>query len=290
MFGPMDGLMAPIFCQTVNELNLVDYWMTPFIRLSTAVPKPVILQKRLIPFLDTPNSLVIVQLLGNNPAMLADAAKEYQKLGVAGVNLNFGCPSKRVLQRNGGGKLLSQPDLMLEIVNSIIKACPDLSVSVKLRAGYKSPDEMESFLPQLAKLDIDFIVLHSRTVLEMYNTHPGGRSRISRAVALTAPIPLIASGDIFSMRDAMDMYEATACAGITFARGFLQDPFCVRRLQTALKNEKFNRDTDSKKLFYNKMSELADGDEYNFKRSYFLEIARLMWGIDSPEFIAESKR
>ena len=280
--------MAPVFCQAVNELNLVDYWMTPFIRLSTAVPKTVILQKRLLPFLDTPDSLVIVQLLGNNPAMLADAAKEYRKLGVAGINLNFGCPSKRVLQKNGGGKLLSQPDLILEIVNSVIEACPDLSVSVKLRAGYESPDEMDSLLPKLAKLDIDFIVLHSRTVVEMYDAYTGGRSRVSRAVELAAPIPLIASGDIFSTGDAMDMYEATSCAGITFARGFLKDPFCVRRLQSALQNEKFVCDTDPQKLFYNKMSEIADGDEYNFKRSYFLEIARLMWGIDSPEFIAES--
>jgi tRNA-dihydrouridine synthase C len=287
MLGPMDGVMTPVFCRAANDLNLTDYWITPFIRLSTAVPKSTILKKRLAPFSGNQSKQVIVQLLGSDPVMLADVAKAFQDLGVAGVNLNFGCPSNRVLQKNGGAKLLTQCDLMMEIIDSVIKACPDFSVSLKLRSGYDSPTEMEAFIPNLANLEIDFIMFHYRTAVEMYDTIRDGTARVSRAVKLAAHVPLIASGDVFSMRNALDMFESTSCAGITFARGFLKDPSCVRRLQAELKNEKIDLDIDHKTVFFNKISELANNDKFKFKKSYRLEIARLMWGRNSPEFIAE---
>ena len=151
----MEGVMSPVFCRTVNELNLVDYWITPFLRLTNAVPGLRSLKHKLRLY-DVENKSVIVQLLGNNPAIFADAVERLQELGIAGINLNFGCPSKQVLSNNGGGKLLCQHELILDIVSAVIEACPDMSVSVKLRTGYKSSDEMNLFLPMLAKCNIDY--------------------------------------------------------------------------------------------------------------------------------------
>jgi tRNA-dihydrouridine synthase len=297
MPGPMEGVMSPVFCRTVNELDLLDYWITPFIRLSNAVPGLSTFKHKLRLY-DIENKPVIVQLLGNNPAIFADAAKRLQELGIAGINLNFGCPSKQVLSNNGGGRLLSDPQLMVEIINAVTDACPDLSVSVKLRTGYVSSSEMESFLPELSKLDIDFIIVHSRTVKEMYDTILDGSLRISQAVKLASPVSVIASGDIFSVEDAKKMLAESLCAGITVARGLLKDPFLIRRLEIDLNAKTEDSATskkdsagasviledDSRTVFFKKMCEIARKEAEYYRRSGFLEIARFMWGVDSPKF------
>ena len=283
MPGPLEGVMSPGFCRTVKELNLLDYWITPFIRLTTAVPGNKILKYKLS-FYDIANKPVIVQLLGDKPALFAESAQRLQELGISGINLNFGCPSKQVLASNGGGKLLTQPELMLEITNAVIEACPELSVTVKLRTGFESSDEMETYLPGLAKLDIDFIMVHFRTVLEMYDEISDGPLRISQAVKLSAPVPVIASGDIFSMEDAYNMYKISSCAGITIARGLLKDPFLIRKLFSDLNEDKTEFPNDSGSAFFKKMSEIGRQEPDYYKRSSFIEIAKFMWGEDSPKF------
>lgn len=278
----MEGVMCPIFCRTVNELNLLDYWITPFIRLTNAVPGLRTLKHKLRLY-DIENRQVIVQLLGSNPAIFADAAKRLQELNIVGINLNFGCPSKQVISKNGGGKLLTNPQLIIDIVNAVCKACPNLSVSVKLRTGYSSPDEMESFLPALAECNIDFIMVHSRTVKEMYDEISDGPLRISQAARLANPVPVIASGDIFSVEDAEKMSEQSSCAGITVARGLLRDPFLIRRLISKTEASVIHKD-DSRTVFFKTMCEITRKEPGYYKRSSFLEIGRFMWGGENPKF------
>jgi len=168
MPGPMEGIMSPLFCKVVNELNLVDYWITPFIGLSTAPPRLSILKKKLAQFTDS-GKPVIVQILCSNPDTSAAGAKQISKLGFAGINLNFACPSKRVLASSNGSSLLLKPEVMLKIIESIKQSCPELSISLKLRIGYSSPDEFKTFLPALINSGVDFIMLHFRTAMERYN-------------------------------------------------------------------------------------------------------------------------
>lgn len=300
MPGPMEGVMNPLFCRTINELELLDYWITPFIRLTNALPKMRSLKNKLKLY-DIENKPVILQFLGNNPTIFADVAKRVHELGVAGINLNFACPAKQVLSKNGGGKLLTDPQLMIDIVNAVCEASPDISVSVKLRTGYTSTDEMEFFLPKLVKCNIDFIMIHSRTVKEMYNEITDGPLRISQAVKLASPLPVIASGDIFSVDDAKKMFEKGSCAGITVARGLLRDPFLIRRLKADLNCEIINKTNppelspvitdeerllkdDSRVVFFKQMCEIIRKEAKYYKRSSFLEIARFMWGKNSRKF------
>lgn len=272
-----------MFCRAVNELKLLDYWITPFIRLTTAVPGNKVLKQK-VSIYDIENKPVLVQLLGDNPGLFTDSAKRLQEMGISGINLNFACPSKQVLASNGGGKLLTKPDLMLKIVNDVIWACPELSVSIKLRSGFALPNEMESFLPEFAKLGLDFIIVHSRTVKEMYEEIPDGPWRISQAVRLADPIPLIASGDVFSVQDAKNIYDASSCAGITIARGMLKDPLLIRRILANLKGETLASDRDPRNVFFKKICEIAKKDPKYYKRSGFLEVAKFMWGEDNAKF------
>ena len=287
MPGPMDGLMSPLFCKVVNQLNLVDYWITPFIRLNETLPKTKILKKYLENF--NINRLpVIIQLLGNKPARFANAAKVFEDLGVAGVNLNFCCPSRKVVTKNCGAKLLTQIDLMLEIIADIANATPSLSLSVKLRSGFSSHDEMSQFLHQLAITDLDFIMLHFRTAKEMYQDIFDPYLRIAQAVKLSYPIPLIASGDIFSVDSAKTAFENSSCAGITVARGLLKDPLLIRKIHCELGDSSSGgpmlQKDDIRNLFFQTMCDIVKVEPKYFSRSKFIEIARFMWSRDSDIF------
>lgn len=284
MPGPLEGVMSPIFCRAVNELDLIDYWIMPFIRLTTAVPGNKTLSNKLKIF-EPERKMVIAQLLGDNARLMVDTVKSLLRLNISAINLNFGCPSKQVIASHGGGKLLQQSDLMLEIIDSINQACPDISLSVKLRTGFSSPLEMQSFLPKLVEKKLDFIIVHSRTVTEMYDNIDDGTVRISQAVKLAEPVPVIASGDVFSVADAEKIYLETHCDGITVARGLLKDPFMIKRLKLKLNNTLSDLpEEDSRNIFFSKMCEIACQEPEYYKRSNFLEIARFMWEKDSEKF------
>ena len=283
MPGPMEGIMRPLFCMTLNELNLIDYWITPFVSISNTVPRLSILKKR-IDFFIKNEKPVIVQLIGNSPAALAETAKRLQDIEINAINLNFACPSRRVVSSNSGGKLLKDTYKMLEIIKSIKEKCPEISLSLKLRTGYSTPKEMNDFLPCLSKSKIDFIILHFRTVSESYKTIENGPERIINAVKISSPIPIISSGDIFSIKSAEKMYRVTSCQGITVARGLFKDPYLIRSIEAKLKNKPLTINNDPKIIFFKKMAEIAKRQPEYFIRSSFLELVKNFWGLEDPLF------
>ena len=285
MPGPMLGVMSPLYLRAVNELNLVDYWITPFIGLSTASPRLSILKKKLKHYIDS-NKPFIVQLLGNNPDVLADASKQLSQLKIAGININFACPSGTVLSSNSGAKLLTQPEHMLRIIDTIRKKCPNISISLKLRTGLSYPDEIENIISKLCSSDIDFIMLHLRTAAELYKPVDNGPERIKKAVTIasSSSIPIIASGDIFSLDNAEKMYFDSKCHGITVARGLLKDPFLIRRIEAKLLNKDLHLQRDSKLIFSQKLSSIAYEFPELYNRSNFLGLIRSIWGSKHEYF------
>ena len=286
MPGPMEGIMHPLFCKAVSELALFDFWITPFLRISTDVPRDSRLKHFIRPFAET-SLPVIVQLMGNNPELIAAAAARFRKLGAAGINLNFACPSKQVLSSGAGGSLLRKPELMRQIIEQTAIACPDFSLSVKLRTGYEDSAEMESVFEQaVSGIKLDFIAMHFRTVKEMYRKTDQGLERIARAVKLAGNVPLIANGDIFSAEDAITMSGATGCAGIMIARGLLKDPFLSRRIRQACGDPDSQAITgDGRIIFFNKLLDIARRDPAKYwSRPQFMELANYMWGSRHPYF------
>jgi tRNA-dihydrouridine synthase len=186
-----------------------------------------------------------------------------------------------VLRSGNGGALLLNIPKMKNIILKIREKAPDLSISVKVRAGFSSHDEMNNFLPHLAKLPIDFIMFHFRTVREQYSEVQDKNKRLRQAVMLSGEIPLIASGDIFTEEDAAVSGQTSGCAGICIARGLLQNPFLPLILKE--KREKIFHQ-HGKRIFYNRMLEIADRDPELRSKHYFIEIAKMMWGVNSNEF------
>jgi tRNA-dihydrouridine synthase C len=284
MAGPMEGIMNPLFCRTLAEMDLLDFWITPFIRVSTHISKLQTLKKKMGYFSDT-GLPMIVQLLGNEPLLLAQVTEQLQELGIMGINLNYACPSKTVVSKGCGGGILKDIGLMKEVVWAIRERCPDLSISLKLRTGYSSYNEMEQILPEVSLPEVDFLMLHFRTTQELYTEVEDPYKRLACAVELTNGIPLIGSGDIFSVDAAKQMYEQSHCAGITVARGLFKSPFLIRHIQNYLAGIDSKSEESEKEEFYRKMLTLAAEDpEQYWRKGFFIEIAVAMWGKEHPYF------
>ena len=277
--GPMEGIMTPRYCQVFQLLQLTDYWMTPFIRISTSTLKNRALEQFIAPFM-TNGLPVIVQLMGRDIALMLKTVEQLKQFDIAGINLNFACPSRRVMKKGNGGKFLLEPGEMEILLTAIRQILPNHSLSVKLRSGYNSPQEMEQVIPACVNADIDFIVMHYRTVLELYQPIQNGAQRLKRAVELAGTVPVIGSGDIFVPDDAEAMQQVSGVAGLIVARGLLRDPWLIRRIQGV-------EVADDKDRFFERFARESAG---GCGRGYLLEIARNLWGIDSPQFCQLSGR
>lgn len=275
--------MTPLFCQAFHQLHLTEGWLTPFYRVTTAVPKDAKLKKFIQPYME--NDLpVIVQLMGTDATLLTEASERMVKFGAKGINLNFACPSRQVTKSRTGGAMLQNIPLMVEILKSIKKALPEISLSAKIRCGFEDWGESENIIPALIEaVNLDFIGVHFRTVKENYSTVPEGIGRMKRIVHLSGKIPVIGSGDVFLNENAQKLLDL-GCAGAMVARGILRDPFLIHKLQHTGKGTLSPE--DGRQCFFKTLQKIAKLDEKLYSRPKFLEYAAMMWGTKSKQFSA----
>jgi tRNA-dihydrouridine synthase len=165
--------------------------------------------------------------------LLTATAQRLAALGVVGVDLNCACPSKTVLGNGAGGALLRRPAWIHDALVALRKACPELGLSVKLRAGFACPDEMPAILAAVRAAEPDFAILHFRTVAEQYAKVPNGWERLARARELVPDMPLLASGDLFTAADALQVWRECGVDGVAPARGMLRNPFLLQDIERA---------------------------------------------------------
>lgn len=177
-----------------------------------------------------------IQIFGSDPAMMADAAALVD--GVYGpdfIDINFGCPVKKIVKRNGGSGCLRDLDLVRRIVRAVDEAT-DLPTTVKVRSGFAEEDRDPVKIGLVCQdAGARWVTLHPRTRADMY----GGEARweeirdLTRALA----IPVIGNGDVRSGEDARRMKKETGCAGIMIARGSHGYPWIFREARAALAGE-----------------------------------------------------
>ena len=143
--GPMEGVGKAEFVRTVAALNLCRRWMTPFLRLSESMPSERKLKIFAADYLAT-GLPVTIQLMGTDPILLGKCAAKLLKLTpAAGINLNCGCPSLRVVKNGGGGGMLKNPEKLAGFCRIMADFLPSGKLSVKLRSGFASPQDMQIF-------------------------------------------------------------------------------------------------------------------------------------------------
>ena len=226
--GPMEGVMTPQLIRAVSKLQLVQRWMTPFLRISNNVPRERIFREFLEPYLES-GLPVTMQLMGTDIRCLSETAERLQKYPLAGLNFNCGCPSKRVVSSGAGGGALRDLGHTFAIIAALREAVK-IPFSVKLRVGWSSPEEQERIIPELCRLGVDMLFVHYRTVKELYLPVCGRDERLKRSLELAGSVPVVVNGDFDTAED-IALAREMGAAGVMSARGWLRNPslFVVER-------------------------------------------------------------
>jgi tRNA-dihydrouridine synthase C len=227
LLAPMEGLLDHHLRDALTRIGGIDRCVSEFIRVTdTLLPERVFF--RVMPELSngscTPAGVPVRgQLLGSDPACLADNAGRLASLGPTGVDLNFGCPAKVVNRHGGGAALLDDPQLLHRIVSAVRRAVPaHLPVSAKMRLGTDTSHRAEECATALAEAGASEIVVHARTKRDGYRP-PAYWERIADLRAVVS-VPLVANGEIWTVDDARRCREASGCVNLMLGRGMVADP------------------------------------------------------------------
>ena len=203
--------------------------------LAKSAANPKVLRKLLFQPHDDEHP-VGAQILGEDPATMATAAKALQDAGYDIIDLNFACPAPKVLQRRRGGWLLQEPDTVMEIYSRVREAvtCP---VTMKLRIGFdssrRSLDNFHEIVYAAAERNVDALTIHARTVQQRFIGAVDWDllAEIKKSLPQTT---IIGSGDLFEPQAIIEMLRKSGLDGVLIARGAIGNPWIYTGLHAAL--------------------------------------------------------
>ncbi len=169
-----------------------------------------------------------IQLFGSEPATMAEAARMVEAAGADLVDLNFGCPVRKVTKTGAGATLLQDPDRACRIVEAIVGAI-DLPVSVKMRRGLRNESlECLSVGPRLVEAGASSLTLHPRSAQQMY-TGTADHALTAELVSLV-DVPVVASGDIGSRAKAQAVLATTGAQAVMVGRAAQGNPWVLESI------------------------------------------------------------
>lgn len=232
--APMADVTDSAFREIIAKYGKPDVMWTEFVSadgLFSDKGRPVLLPMFRFSEIERP---IVAQLFGATPVHFHESARLVQELGFDGVDINMGCPDKKVLKQGAGAKLCKYPALAQEIIYETMRGAPDLPVSVKIRLGYNT-DMLEEWLTALLETNLSAVVIHSRTMKEMSDV-PARWDRIADAVKLRDSIQtgtektlILGNGDVKNLQEAYQRVEETGCDGVMIGRGIFGNPWLFNR-------------------------------------------------------------
>lgn len=171
-----------------------------------------------------------IQIFGSDPDVLAEAAQIVADLGADLLDINMGCPVKKVIKMGAGAALMKAPEKVCLILKSLRKAT-ELPLTVKIRAGWRRGDMKALEIARIAEdCGVNAVIIHPRTADQGFSGSADWR--IIEEVKKTVRIPVIGSGDIRVPQDASRMIQSTGCDGIMVGRGALGNPWIFRDIMS----------------------------------------------------------
>jgi tRNA-dihydrouridine synthase C len=227
LLAPMEGLLDHTLRDILTRVGGIDRCVSEFIRVTgTLLPERVF--TRVVPELLTGGRTsagvpVRAQLMGSDPACLAENAARLAGLGPAGIDLNFGCPAQVVNRHGGGAALLQDPELLCRIVTAVRRAVPAaMPVSAKMRLGYADDTRAEECAQAIEAGGACELVVHARTKVHGYRP-PAYWERVAD-VRCAVRLPVVANGEIWSVADARRCRALSGCDALMLGRGMVCDP------------------------------------------------------------------
>jgi nifR3 family TIM-barrel protein len=169
-----------------------------------------------------------IQIFGSDPGAMAEAARMVEVAGADIVDMNFGCPVRKVTKTGAGAHLMEDPALACRVVEAVAGAV-EVPVTVKMRRGVANGSLACLDLgPQLVEAGAAALTLHPRSAQQMY-TGEADHSVTAELVQLV-DVPVIASGDVTSRQNALAVLERTGAAAVMVARGAQGNPWALREI------------------------------------------------------------
>jgi nifR3 family TIM-barrel protein len=176
----------------------------------------------LISFSDEERPLAI-QIFGNKPHIMGDAASKISQLQPDIIDINLGCPAKKVCGSGNGASLLKDPDLIFNITEKVVKSV-SIPVTAKMRIGWDN--DSLNYLEVVKALEaggVTFITVHGRTRSQHYSGYANWD--IIREICSKSNVPIVGNGDIDSYEKAYEMMKFSGCKAVMIGRGALGNPW-----------------------------------------------------------------
>ena len=233
MLSPLAGVTDKIFRKLVrrwapNSLLFTEMINATSLKLGYGTHK--------IKQLELEGGPVGVQIFDNRPFAVSEAAKQAEDSGAFLIDINMGCPVKKIAKKGGGSALIKEPKLAVELVKRVSNAV-GIPVTVKTRIGWDNKEEkIQSFLLKLQDAGANMFTVHGRTRKEGFSGKADWDmiGKIKRELE----VPVIANGDINNSNDAINCLQKTNADGVMIGRGVLGSPWRIGEIDYGIKKIK----------------------------------------------------
>lgn len=267
VLAPMAGVTDTVFRRVIREMGGCGLIMTEFTS-AEGITRSARKTLRYLYF-DASERPITAQLFGANPASMAAAAAMVEDLGFDIVDINLGCPAKKVVKCGGSGLLRDLP--LLEQILRAVRAAVRIPLTIKIRAGWDENSIVATDVARMAEqAGVEAIAVHPRTRVQGLNGAADWSviAQVKQAVRM----PVIGNGDIRAPQDAVRMVAETGCDAVMIGRAAATNPWIFRQIEQFLATGQYD--------------EPSEADRYRLLAGYFRRLVE----SEMPDAIGKMKQ